>query len=347
MPAITGAAVVGLWAVFRPRRGSRHASRPARPGLRMLRVPLAGAVVGTISAVAYAYIVERYLADWMPLLVLGGVAGLAVLVDWSRSARPWARRTVLVVGAVLAMVGVATNLALSIANQGELTATVPTTTRTQFVRLQQGIDRALYGDPPPGVAVVRRLPTAGPAGTLAILGDCQGLFQSDGSAWTPVEQAAGGGHYRLRVTFPAVGGASPAGGGTRPYWPLVVTGKPGAGDYAGVRPVAPDEVVFGYLFQTPGAAWLAGSPVRVVPGRPYVVDVVLDADTGHETILLDGTEVLALPWFARQPVAVTVGADTIGGPTASTFPGTVTRLATPTPLCDGLRADLGVRRAVR
>jgi len=347
MPAITGAAVVGLWAVFRPRRGAGRSPRPGRPALRMLRVPLAGAVVGTISAVAYAYIVERYLADWMPLLVVGGVTGLAVLVDWSRSARPWARRALLVAGAVLAMMGVAVNLALSIANQGELTPTVPTTTRTQFVRLQQHVDRALYGDPPPGVAVVRRLPIAGPVGTLAILGDCAGLFQSDGSAWTAVEQAAGGGHYRLRVTFPVVEGAPSADGATRPYWPLVVTGEPGAGDYAGVRPVGPGEVVFGYLFQTPGAGWLAGSPVRVVPGRPYVVDVVLDADTGHETILLDGSEVLTLPWFARQPAEVTFGTDAIGGPTTSSFPGPVTRLATPTPLCDRLRVELRVRRAAR
>ncbi len=118
MPAIVVLCAVGLWTVFRPARRAGHARRAAVGPMAALRVPLAGAAVGVISAVAYAYIVERYLADWMPLLVLGAVTGLGAVVVWSRTARPWARRAVVVGGVVLALVGVAANLGLSLANQG-------------------------------------------------------------------------------------------------------------------------------------------------------------------------------------------------------------------------------------
>ncbi|MGA2521944.1 MAG: hypothetical protein ABSG81_14150 [Acidimicrobiales bacterium] len=333
MPALAVLCGIGLWTVFRPGRRAGHARSASVGSLTPLRVPLAGAAVGVISAVAYAYIIERYLADWMPLLVLGGATGLCAVVLWSRTARPWARRVTVVGGVVLALVGVVVNVGLSLANQGELTPSNPVAVRTRFVRLQQRVDRALYGDPPPGVSLRATLPATAPAGSLVVLGQCAALFQSDGSGWNALEQSGGGGHYRLAVTFPAVSGAQAV------YWPLVVTGAPGAGDYVAVRPVGPDEVSFAYQFQTPSATWFDAVPVRIRPGHRYVVDVVVDADTGHESVELDGVPVLGDLWFARQSVDATEGTDTIGGPTAPAFPGGVERLSTPTPLCNELRRD--------
>jgi hypothetical protein len=334
MPAIVAAAAVGVWTVFGRRRGGQHGSGGGVAALAVLRIPLAGAAVGTVSSVAYAYIVERYLADWMPLLVLAGLAGLFVVVERTRTTTRARRRTVAAVGVALSLFGVAANLALSIANEGELTPTTPIASRVQFIDLQQRVDRDLWGDPPPGVTVRRRLPAVEPAGNLVVVGDCAALYQSDGSGWGAVEQSARGGHFRLRVRFTSVGGPSSE------YWPLVVTGEPGAGDYVALRASGPDEVRAAYLYQQAGSTWFEGPPVAVEPGRPYVVDIVLDAVSGSETVTIDGTTALTVLWFARTPVHPTLGTDTIGGPTATSFPGTVSGLPTPTPVCDGVRHHL-------
>jgi hypothetical protein len=78
----------------------------------------------------------------------------------------------------------------------------------------------------------------------------------------------------------------------------------------------------------------------VTPGRSYVVDIVLDTDDNDQAVTLNGTTVSS-GIYVRAPEHVTVGVDTIGGPTAPAFAGKVRRLATPTPTCDSLRHRLG------
>jgi hypothetical protein len=327
MPAIVIAGAVGIWAVFRPARRARHGPRRVDGGLAVLRVPVVGAAVAVVGSLAYGFIVERYLADWMPLLVLLGLAGLGVVVQRSRSMARWARRTVIVVGCVLAIFGVLTNLALSILYQRELNQSTPIAARAQFVNLQERIDQGLFGGPPTRVTIAQRLPKIEPAGSLVILGNCAALYQSSGLGWDAVEQSAGGGHYRLRVTFGDFRGASDV------YWPLVVAGERSAGDFVMVRPVGPDEVTFAYRLQS---TLLTGPPVRAVPGRSYVIDVVVDADIGQVEVTMNGTVVLDEFWFVRPPVHATFGVDTLGGPTARTFDGKLERLSTPTPTCDAI-----------
>ncbi len=342
MPAFVAAGVVGLWSVFRPARRRRHGPRRVSGGLAVLRVPVVGAVVGTFGSLEIAYIAERYLADWMPLLILAGLAGLAVVVERSRSMARWARRAIVVGGCALALFGVVTNLALAILYQRELNPWGPqTSSRAQFVDLQERIDQGLYGNPPQGVTIVQHLPRIEPAGSLVILGNCAALYQSNGASWSAVEQSAADGHYRFSVTFAALPGASGN------YQPLVVTGRPGAGDYVAVRSVGPDAVRFAYLFQAPFKTWMEGPTVPVTPDRSYVVDVVLDANTETEVVTMNGVTVSTSgsgSGYIRMPVHVTFGADPIGGPTARAFSGKLTRLPTPTPTCDKLRRRLGAAR---
>jgi hypothetical protein len=338
MPVVVIAGVVGLWVVFHPVRRSRHGSRPTRAELALLRIPILGAAVGIVGSLEIAFTAQRYLADWMPLLVLAGLAGLFVVVQRTRSMARWARRTVVGVGCLLAVVGVLTNLALSILYQRELNPWGPSiAARAQFVSLQERIDQHLFGNPPQGVTSARRLPKVEAAGSLVIVGNCAALYQSNGVAWAAVERSAAGGHYRLEVTFGAIKGASDV------YWPLLVTGEPGVGSFVAVRPVGPDEVRFGYLIQGPHSTWVQGAPVRVVPGRANVVDIVLDTDLDDETVTVNGAQV-STGIYVRAPQHVTLGVDTIRGPTAPAFPGTIRRLATPTPTCDSLKRRLSVPR---
>jgi hypothetical protein len=335
MPAFLILGAIGVWSVFRPSRRPRHGTGSSTAALAVLRAPLLGAAVGTLGSLEIAYIAERYLADWMPLLVVAGLAGLVVVVQRTGSMRRWARRTVTIALCVLAVFGVLANLSLSLVYQRELNPFYPPApARAQFISLQERVDQALFGKPR-GVSIVAQLPPVEPAGSVVILGNCAAMYQSDGQNWDPVEQSAAGGHYRLRVTFASVPGPSDV------YWPLVVTGGSGAGDYVAVRSVGTNRVRFAYLYQRPFKhgtfrAWSEGSPIQLEPGRTYVVDVVLDANTRNEEVRVNGM-LAATGVYVRTPTDVTFGTDTIAGPTAATFPGKVERLATPTPTCDALR----------
>ena len=335
MPAFALTGLVGLWSVFHPLRRSRHGLRRTPTGLTLLRVPILGAAVGIAGSLEIAYIAQRYLADWMPLLILAGLAGLAVLVQWARAMTPWRRRTVAIVGCVIALFGVLTNVSLTILYQRELNPFFPpVSARAQFVSLQQRIDQQLFGNPPQGVTIVQRLPKVEPAGSLVILGDCAALYQSNGLGWAAVEQSAAVGHYRLNVTFGAL--ARPS----HTYWPLVSTGEPGSGSFVAVRVIQRDEVRIEYLTQGPSETWVKGPVIRATPGHPSVVDVVLDPNNGNGDITLNGT-LVSIGRDVRAPTHVMFGIDSIGGPTARTFAGEVERLATPTPVCDSLRHRLG------
>ncbi len=335
MPAFLVAGAVGVWSAFRrPRRGQSGRRTPG--GVALLRVPLLGALVGTFGSLEIAYIAERYLADWMPLLVLAALVGVAVLVERGPRMRPWARRTILAAGCLLAVFGVVVNLTLSIVYQRELNPFhPPTSVRAQFVNLQLRIDRDLSGNPGDGVTEARRLPAIAPAGDLVILGNCAALYQSTGTDWEPVEQSQAGGAFELRVTFDPIPGRSSV------YQPLVVTGSPGAGDFVAVRAVGPDRVRFAYLYGRPirqrlSRAWSEGQAVDVRPGHPYLVNVVLDPNTEIEQVTLDGM-LVASGIYVREPTNATFGVDTIHGPTATSFGGRVDLLPSPTPICDALK----------
>ena len=345
MPAIVIADVVGLWAVFRPTRSN---DRTGSVDLKLLRIPVAGAAVGILGSLAYAFIAERYLADWMPLLILAGLAGLAVVIHRSRSMTRHTRRALIVGGGALAVLGVLTNLALSILTQRELTTQIPMAARAGFVNFQSRIDEQLFGNPPPNVSDGEHLPGVKPAGSLAIIGDCTAMYQSNGLGWNPVELTAAAGHYRLTVSFRAVPGAANV------YWPLVVTGRPSAGDYLAVRPVGHNLVSFAYLYQVRfrngvlSQFWSVGTPVKIEPRHPYSVDVVLDRNIGQGlNVALNDDSVLTTPrWLLRAPQHVTFGVDTIGGPTVRTFPGRLQRLPlSPPTTCGAIRHRL--RRPAR
>jgi hypothetical protein len=229
-------------------------------------------------------------------------------------------------------------LSLTILYQRELNPFFPpVSARAQFVSLQQRIDEQLFGNPPQGVTIVQRLPKVEPAGSLVILGDCAALYQSNGLGWAAVEQSAAVGPYRLNVTFGAL--ARPS----RTYWPLVETGQPGSGSLVAVRVIQRDEVRLEYLIQGPSETWVKGPVIRATPGQSSVVDIVLDPNNGNGDITLNGT-LVSIGRDVPAPTHVVFGIDSIGGPTARTFPGTVERLPTPTPICDSLRLRLGAVR---
>ena len=103
--------------------------------------------------------------------------------------------------------------------------------RRDFVAAQYAIQDRLGGGTPPDVVAVAALGPAAPDGTVAIVGDCDGLYRSDGDAWVLLEQRAGG-SQRAVVRGAALGPVVSGDG-----WQLVLepSGRGPALMYVGAR----------------------------------------------------------------------------------------------------------------
>jgi hypothetical protein len=111
MPGFCALALVGAFLLL----------RGARPGYRRARALLwpivVGGVLGTGFALTIAFVANRYLADFMPPLVVLAIVGLRALIDSSRGRS----RQVVRVGAVaLFLIGVWISLGLAIVYQRDL-----------------------------------------------------------------------------------------------------------------------------------------------------------------------------------------------------------------------------------
>jgi hypothetical protein len=152
------------------------------------RVVTAAAAISLVPTVAIAFIANRYLSDFVPLLVVAGSIGTWVAVDYLRAASR-RRRRVLVVGAfALAAAGFSVTAALTLQSQ-RLFILPNEDERRGFVALQRDIDETLSGDGADDVTIASALPRrARAAGSVIIVGSCDALFWSDGRAWHALER---------------------------------------------------------------------------------------------------------------------------------------------------------------
>ncbi|HLH28281.1 MAG TPA: hypothetical protein VKW77_05165, partial [Acidimicrobiales bacterium] len=160
---------------------------PKRPrwlvGTRFLVLAAGGAGV---ALMLWGYIAPRYIADFMPLLILGGGLGLVEL--WRRlDGRGRGLRRGFVAGVlVLTVYSVVANFGIAVTPNEEWTQ-VQT---LNFVKTAQTLSR-LTGDPLRGrVQTGSTLPAYAPAGQLFIVGHCDGLYISNGEDYShdPVQQ---------------------------------------------------------------------------------------------------------------------------------------------------------------
>jgi len=63
----------------------RAKARAAAVTLASLDVPVLGAVCAAVPSLVFVYITERYMADFLPLLVLPALAALHAFIAWARS----------------------------------------------------------------------------------------------------------------------------------------------------------------------------------------------------------------------------------------------------------------------
>ncbi len=191
MPLLFLLSCWGLVTAFRPRPIGQ---------MRMTRVLLVAAAAATAGVLLWGYIAERYLADFLPLLVLASAIGL---VDLWRRLNGRGRRARTLTVATVALVGifsVAANVGAAIGPSNQWT---PAQT-ARFVTVQKS---ASFGSLAKGVAHGSALPYWAPAGQLYAVGACSGLYLSSGvsfktspgqqlmhATWNPVEQGPGINH---------------------------------------------------------------------------------------------------------------------------------------------------------
>lgn len=320
MPLLFLLAVVGAAATFR-----RH-SATEFPSLAVLRVPVLGAFAGGFVTITIYFIAQRYISDFLPLLVLLGLAGLHVLLRAFAGAD---RRRILVRAAIVGLVVLAVlslwaNFALALLYQRVFNEFLSPPERAAFIGFQHDVDELVPGRTRFDLGVGPILPSPDPAlaDTLFAVGDCDGLYWSDGETWFAVERTAATGDYPLRVTFPD---RRP---GTRET--LLTVGGADELDRVIVEYRADEQVAFGLVSAFDGRTF-RGDPVDIEPGRSYPLDVVIDSHVGRFDLELDGERVdgFTVP-ISPGPVAI-AGTDSATDDTD--FSGSVTHVPERPTLC--------------
>ena len=88
MPLLTLLFLVGVGTVIGARRRGSHAT------LSALRVPLLAAVAAVVPTLAFIFLTQRYTGDFVPLLMLGALAGFFAFAGWAARRRGIGRSAV-------------------------------------------------------------------------------------------------------------------------------------------------------------------------------------------------------------------------------------------------------------
>ena len=162
--------------------------------IRLTRILFLTGAAGTAGVLLWGYIADRYLADFMPLLVLGSAVGIVDL--WRRAdRRPRGTKISLFAAvALLALFGV-------VANVGAALESINSWTTPQALRFVEAQKALSIGSLSSSVVRGPRLPYWAPAGQIYDVNSCSGLYLSSGqdfsnspgqqiqhATWVPIEQ---------------------------------------------------------------------------------------------------------------------------------------------------------------
>jgi hypothetical protein len=293
----------GLVAAFRP-----HAAGRAR----LTRLLLVASAAGAAGALLWGLITERYMADFLPFLILASSVGLVDL--WTRvGARRRVRTGLLVALAVVGIFSVAANVGVSLTPTSQWT----TAQLKRFVTFQH---RVTPGSLKSTVQQGGTLPYWAPAGQLFAADRCAALYVSNGRSfkdvpgqqlqhftWLPVEQGPGINHT-IDFSFDQPAAA------LHQAVPVVSVGH----SALVIEPAGPGQVRF--RVENPGAPSpdypsAAGSPWRPVPHFVYQLDVMTDPYLRSIFAQFsNGNGIVSHYLAGRGPAIVQTTASTTGGP---------------------------------
>jgi len=322
MPLLFLLSCIGVVGSFR-----RHVSGTTK----MLRLLLLASAAGTAAVLFYGWIADRFLADFLPFLILASAIGAVLL--W-RYLEGWtARSRHVVVGLIVALgiFGVIANVGLSI---------TPTDAWTQdqasaFLRTQIALSR-LTGKPISGhILSGERLPYWAPADTLFIAGDCRALYVSNGEdytgvldqraehrTWVPIEEA--GFNHIFEITVGPPNSASGLG------IPLVTLGQATISIHS--RDAPRGRVFVRFTVQDPHYA-SASATATVQQGSTHTISIEVDPYSDVIVVSMDGYTYLSGPVTSGESTTARV----TSGETSSSLAIRPIRSPSPSlPLCHQL-----------
>jgi hypothetical protein len=277
-PLLTVLGVLGVVGVVTARR--------RRPRLSLVTGPLIGAAAAAASIFVFGFIAQRYLSDVMPLMALCGAVGFVLLTDAVPRMSRVTRRATIAVVLVLGLGATWVTFAQAFWYQRVFASPGDEIATRRFVQTRTDAPQL------PGISsltpVVRgeHLPLDGDPGQLFVVGDCDGLYVSNGATvselshtnWQPVARTPGVGTYDLDVSFP-----DHVAPGTRD--PLLVSGDDsGEPSVLGIEYLANDRArVF---FSGVGVAG-DGPSVHITPGKTYRMQLALDPESQSSLVTLD------------------------------------------------------------
>jgi hypothetical protein len=176
--------------------GAVTAFRPRALGqIRLARIILVGGAAGAAGVLLWGYISERYMADFMPFLIVAGAIGMIDVCRRLTGQGHRFRQWVLGALAVLTVFGVLANLAIAVWPAGQWSSTQA----ARFVTAERSLSIQNLGS---SVRTGPTLPYWAPAGTLFAVNHCSGLYWSTGAdlkdvpgqqlehyTWIPVSQS--------------------------------------------------------------------------------------------------------------------------------------------------------------
>ena len=314
----------GLVTAFRP----KSVGKVARTRLLLLASGSAGAAL-----MLWGYIAPRYLGDFVPFLVLASAVAIADIFRRLDSRKRGLRIGSLAAITVVAVFSITANIGMAVVPNEEWdTAQV-----LNYVQAQNTLSD-ITGHPLES-HVVRgdSLPPWGPAGQLYVIGDCSGLYISNGenystvpsqqydrTTWMTVELGEPFQHtFRLSVQSPTSGGVETV--------PLVH-----AGPYTvtvNMEPTANAARVEVWFAVQRGAGTVHGQDFVVDRASAHTVVVTTDPEKHQLGASFDGVVRMAAAARNQQPIHVAAGASSKNTSNALS----VTSIATPPPaLCQSL-----------
>jgi len=193
MPLLFLLSIAGTIAALRRKAGA----------IGLVRIPMFAGLIGCAGVVVWGYIAPRYLADFLPFLIIASAVGLIDLwrrVDLRFGQRRNPRRILLGSVVILGAFGIFANFALASTPNDEWSSTQT----LGYVKAQKVISDATGQPLASNVMSGPRLPRYQPADKLFAVGNCRALYISNGmdysnapkqqfehATWMPVQLGPG------------------------------------------------------------------------------------------------------------------------------------------------------------
>jgi len=176
MPLLLILTMVGVLGILRP-------SSPQ--SVRLMSIPLVAATLSAGVLLVFGFLDNRFVGDFLPLLVIGSAVGLPVVWQYLGSQGHWAQWCAVGVISLLSAYSLAVNVGMSITPTGWWSSEQA----AAYVRAQERVGSVLGSPVTDNVVYRSSLPDSGPVGQIVIVGRCAGVYFAASTGlknWIPI-----------------------------------------------------------------------------------------------------------------------------------------------------------------